>query len=358
MSSPDFIDECRVFVHGGAGGRGCASFRREKFVPRGGPDGGNGGRGGSVLFEADAGLSTLIDTQYQRHMRARRGTHGQGALKNGRSGEDFVMRMPLGTAIRDDEKGELLHELLAPGERFVAAQGGRGGRGNNCFKSATNRAPRRADPGEPGQERWLRLELKVLADVGLLGFPNAGKSTLISRVSAARPRIADYPFTTLHPHLGAVDSGERRFVIADIPGLIPGAHRGAGLGDRFLRHVERTRVLVHLLDPEPALREEPGRSPAADYAALRHELRSYSAELAERPEIVCLSKGDLVGDPELRKRLAKELAGQGVEGRWISAVTGEGLEPLVHELAALVARADADAPLGEGEGEPEGDEAL
>ena len=333
MATVDFIDECRVFVHGGDGGRGCCSFRREKFVPRGGPDGGNGGRGGSVIFEGDRGLSTLIDTHHRKHMRAGRGVHGQGALKDGRSGEDLVMRMPLGTVVVGDEAGEALHEVLEHGERWVAAAGGRGGRGNTTFKSSTNRAPTQFELGSPGQERWLRLELKVLADVGLIGFPNAGKSTLISRVSAARPKVADYPFTTLHPQLGMVERGDQRFVIADIPGLIPGAHRGAGLGDRFLRHVERTRVLVHLLDPEPALRGEPERGSLSDYRALRGELAAYATELAERRELVCLSKADIVPDADDRRKLEAGLQEQGVSVRWISSVTGEGIDDLLAALA-------------------------
>ena len=340
MASADFIDECRVFVRGGDGGRGCVSFRREKFVPRGGPDGGNGGRGGSVVFEGDRGLQTLIDSHHRKHMRAQRGVHGQGALKNGRAGRDLVMRMPLGTVVLDPDSGELLHEILEHDEPWVAARGGRGGRGNTRFKSATNRAPRNAEPGEPGEQRWLRLELKVLADVGLLGFPNAGKSTLISRLSAAKPRIADYPFTTLQPHLGVVAHGDRPFVIADIPGLIPGAHTGAGLGDRFLRHVERTRVLVHLVDPEPFLRGEPDRGPAADYASLRGELAAHSSDLESRSEIVCLSKGDVVPDPANRAELSGELESLGVRPHWISSATGEGLEALVGLMAEALARCD------------------
>ena len=342
MATPDFIDECRIFVRGGNGGRGCASFRREKYVPRGGPDGGGGGNGGAVVFEGDRGLHTLIDTRHRKHLRAERGAHGRGSLKNGRSGADLLLRVPLGTVIRDDETGELLFEILEQEQRWQAARGGRGGRGNSSFKSSTNRAPLESEPGEAGQERWLRLELKVLADVGLLGFPNAGKSTLISRLSSARPRIANYPFTTLHPNLGMVDLGEQRFVMADIPGLIPGAHTGAGLGDRFLRHVERTRVFVHLLDPEPALREEPGRSPAADHAALRHELESYAAELALRPELVCLTKGDLVPDDDQRRELERGLREAGVEPRWISAPTGEGLAELLERLAKLLDEADTE----------------
>jgi GTP-binding protein len=332
----DFIDECRVHVRAGDGGDGCSSFRREKYQPRGGPDGGNGGRGGSVFFRADAQLTTLLDAHYRKHYRAARGEHGKGSDKHGRSGADVVVALPLGTVVRDDATGAVLCELLCDGETWLAARGGAGGRGNMCFATSTNRAPTRADPGGPGEERWLRLELKLLADVGLLGFPNAGKSTLISRVSAARPKIASYPFTTLEPHLGMVERGDVRFVIADIPGLIPGAHRGLGLGDRFLRHVERTRLLVHLLDPEPVLREEPGRGLAEDYDALRKELESYAADLARRPEILCAAKADLVPEEERRAELAAPLVERGIAPRWISAATGEGIDALVRELAGRV----------------------
>jgi GTP-binding protein len=336
MAAPDFIDECRIYVRAGDGGRGCVSFRREKFVPRGGPNGGNGGRGGSVILTGDAGITTLLDTRHRKHYRAARGQHGMGALRDGHSGLDMVIRVPLGTVVKDDETGQVLHEILREGEPWVAARGGQGGRGNACFATSTHRAPMEAEPGTPGEERWLRLELKVLADVGLIGFPNAGKSTLVSRVSAARPKVASYPFTTLQPHLGMVSVGDARFAIADIPGLIPGAHAGAGLGDRFLRHVERTRVLVHLVDPEPALQGQPGRGPADDYRAIRAELGSYAAALLERPEIVCLSKADLVPDPDRRAELAKPLADLGLVPRWISAATGEGIEGLLFDLAERV----------------------
>jgi GTP-binding protein len=333
MSTPDFIDECRVMVRAGAGGRGCCSFRREKFVPRGGPDGGNGGDGGSVLFEAGPGMTTLLDSHHRKHYSAGRGAHGKGARKNGRAGEDLCVKLPLGTVVKNDTTGEVLHEILEVGDRWIAARGGRGGRGNSCFATSTNRAPQRAEAGEPGEQRWLRLELKVLADVGLLGFPNAGKSTLVSRVSAARPQIASFPFTTLQPHLGMVELGDRRFVIADIPGLIPGAHQGAGLGNRFLRHLERTRILVHLIDPEPGLRGEANRSPETDYAVLRRELAAHSRGLAERPEQVCLAKSDLVPDPADRRRIVRGLQEQGLEPRWISSATGEGIPQLLEDLA-------------------------
>jgi GTP-binding protein len=338
MATPDFIDECRISARAGSGGRGCSSFRREKFVPRGGPDGGNGGRGGSVILQGDSGLSTLFDARHRKHYRAQRGAHGKGSTKHGRGGEDIVLRLPLGTVIRDDGTGEILHELLEHGETWVAARGGSGGRGNATFATSTNRAPTYSEPGQPGEEHVLRLELKVLADVGLLGFPNAGKSTLISSISGARPKIASYPFTTLRPHLGLVEIDDFRFVIADIPGLIPGAHQGAGLGMRFLRHVERTRSFVHLLDPEPVLRQEPGRSLELDHAALRGELTLYAPELGDRPEVVCLSKADLVPAAEDRESMCEQLAAAGVEAHWISAVTGEGIPRLLRRLAALAAQ--------------------
>ncbi len=337
MAAPDFIDECRVFVRGGAGGRGCSSFRREKFVPRGGPDGADGGDGGSVWLQGDRSLTTLYDMRFRKHYRAARGGHGRGSLKTGRRGQDLIVQLPLGTLVRDDETGEIVCEILEHGERHCAASGGRGGRGNTRFKSSTNQAPTYCEPGAPGTEGWLRMELKVLADVGLLGFPNAGKSTLISRVSGAQPKIASYPFTTLRPHLGIVEVDDARFAIADIPGLIPGAHAGAGLGHRFLRHVERTRVLLHLLDPEPLLREEADRSPFADRATLRRELELYSPDLGKRREIVCLSKADLVPDAADRQRLAAPLREAGVDAAWISAATGEGVADLMRRLAKEVA---------------------
>lgn len=337
MAGQDFIDEARIFVRGGDGGRGCVSFRREKFVPRGGPDGGHGGRGGNVLVVGDEGVTTLLDAHHRKHYRAERGAHGRGSMKDGRSGADAALRVPLGTVIREERTGRVLHEALRHGETWVAARGGRGGRGNRAFATSTHRAPTEAEPGEAGEERWLRLELKVLADVGLLGFPNAGKSTLISRVSAARPRIASYPFSTLRPHLGAVAVGDARFVIADIPGLVEGAHEGAGLGHRFLRHVERSRLFVHLLDPAPLLGEEPGREPAADYRAIRSELGAYRPELLERREWVCFSKADLVPDGEERARIAAPVVELGLAPRWISALSGEGVRELMGELAKELA---------------------
>ena len=329
----DFIDECTVFVRAGDGGRGCSSFRREKYVPKGGPDGGNGGRGGDVVLVGDGGMRTLRDARFRKHYAAEHGDKGSGGRKDGRSGVDLIARLPLGTVVTDATTRQVVGELLTHEATLVVAQGGRGGRGNACFATSTNQAPIRFDWGEEGQARELRLELKVLADVGLLGFPNAGKSTLISSVSAARPRIASYPFTTLEPHVGIVELGEARFALADIPGLIPGAHSGVGLGIRFLRHLERTRLLIHLLDPEPALRGEPDRSLVGDHTALRHELAAYSSDLAKRPERVCISKADLITDPAERAELDRELRERGLAPRWISGATGEGLRELMLALA-------------------------
>jgi GTPase len=325
----DFIDECTVSVRAGDGGRGCSSFRREKYVPKGGPDGGNGGRGGDVVLIGDGGMRTLRDARFRKNYTAENGDPGSGGRKDGRWGVDLCVRLPLGTVVTDTTTREVLGELLEHDAALIVAKGGRGGRGNAVFATSTNQAPIRFDWGEEGQARELRLELKVLADVGLLGFPNAGKSTLISVVSAARPRIASYPFTTLEPSVGIVELDHARFALADIPGLIPGAHQGVGLGDRFLRHLERTRLLVHLLDPEPALRGEPDRSLAADYAALRHELAEYSSDLAARPEHVCINKADLVSDPEERAELDRELRERGLTPRWISGATGEGVRELM-----------------------------
>lgn len=328
-----FVDEVEVHVKAGDGGRGCVSFRREKFVPRGGPDGGDGGTGGSVILEADPGLGTLLDFHFKRHYRARRGEHGRGSDQHGASAEDLVLRVPLGTVVRDRDTGQILGDLTSPGQRLVVARGGRGGRGNAAFATSTRRAPREAEPGRDGEAAWLRLELKLLADVGLVGFPNAGKSTLVSRFSAARPRIAPYPFTTLAPHLGLVrvDDGES-FVLADLPGLVPGAHRGKGLGLRFLRHIERTRVLIHLLDLDPAT----GRDPVEDYHALLGELRAYSPVLAERPQLVAANKVDLPGAAARLRAVERFCRRSGLGCHPISALTGQGLPALLGALAALL----------------------
>jgi GTP-binding protein len=329
-----FVDQVSIQVKAGDGGNGAVAFRREKFVERGGPSGGDGGNGGSVIFEADTGLTTLLDYRYQQHHRARNGQHGMGSDMNGASAEDLVLRVPVGTLIRDQDSGELLADLAEPGARAVVARGGRGGLGNMNFATSTRQTPRFAQDGKPGEERRLVLELKLLADVGLLGFPNAGKSTLISRVSRARPKIADYPFTTLVPNLGVVPyKGGTSFVMADIPGIIEGAAEGAGLGHQFLRHVERCRVLVHLVDLSA-----PGedRAPLRDLDVLDHELTRYSPELAKKPQIVAANKIDL---PDARERLPgfeAALAARDMPVFPISAATGEGVGPLLDAVAQVL----------------------
>jgi len=331
-----FVDEIDIFVKGGDGGAGCVSFRREKYVPRGGPDGGDGGDGGSVYLEADPALTTLLDFHYQRHYHAERGQHGEGSNRSGAAGDDLVLRVPLGTVVRDRDTGEVLGDLTEPGQRVLAIRGARGGRGNARFASSTNQAPRRADLGRPGPERWLHLELKLLADVGVIGVPNAGKSTLVSRLSAAKPKIADYPFTTLAPTLGIVRAdADRSFVIADLPGLIPGAAEGKGLGHQFLRHTERTRLLVHLLDPDP----NTGRDIGDDLDSVNAELAAYSPELARRPQIVAVNKADLLdgAPPETLaavERVRRRCAEAGQPFLVISAATGRGLTDLVRAVAA------------------------
>lgn len=334
-----FVDEVRVRVSAGDGGNGAVAFRREKYVPFGGPSGGDGGRGGNVVLQGDEGLSTLLDVQYAKHIVADRGRHGEGKDKYGRGGADELVRVPVGTQVYDDTTGELLGDVVAHGQQLLVAKGGRGGRGNIHFATPTDRAPRKAESGEPGQERALRLELKVLADVGLVGFPNVGKSTFVASVSAARPKIADYPFTTLVPSLGVVEigGGPRRggatFVVADIPGLVPGASLGVGLGHRFLKHVERTRALLHLvaLDPDPL------RDPVADYSALRLELERFEPLLATRPEVVALSKADLPETREAHPALAERFAAElGVTLHLVSSVTRNGLDVLVQLLGRIV----------------------
>jgi GTP-binding protein len=326
-----FVDEIDIFVKGGDGGAGCVSFRREKYVPRGGPDGGDGGDGGSVWLEADAARTTLLDYHYKRHYHAERGRHGEGNNRAGASGADLVLRVPLGTVVTDRDAGEALGDLTRPGERILAARGARGGRGNARFASSTHQAPRRADLGRPGQERWVHLELKLLADVGVIGFPNAGKSTLVSRLSAARPKIAEYPFTTLQPTLGIVGCGDgTSFVIADLPGLIPGASEGRGLGHRFLRHTERTRLLLHVLDPDP----NTGRDALEDLAAIDAELAAYSPELAARPQIVVVNKADLPDAGGTIGRVRRTCETRGRPCLVVSATTGQGLGELVQAVAA------------------------
>jgi GTP-binding protein len=325
-----FLDEARVYVKGGDGGNGIIAFRREKYVPQGGPAGGDGGRGGNVIFQADEGLRTLIDFRYNRHFKAARGQHGQGKNMHGAWGQDLLVRVPVGTLVKDADSGDIIADLTTHGQQALVAQGGRGGRGNARFSTSVNRAPTIAENGEPGEERWLLMELKLLADVGLVGFPNAGKSTLISRISAARPKIADYPFTTLTPNLGVVETRERdSFVVADIPGLIAGAHEGAGLGHGFLRHIERTRVLLYILDAA----ETDGRDVLQDYQTLRHELGSHNSQLLQRPALIVANKMDLPRAVENRTRLQEAF---GDELMFISAVTGMGVAELIERVYRLL----------------------
>src|SRR6476620_5526239 len=316
-----FVDEVDIHITAGNGGNGCLSFRREKFVPRGGPDGGDGGAGGSVYVVATPTKNTLIDFRFHPEFEARRGAHGQGSNKTGHSGSDLEVAVPIGTLVfeKNPDTGELtpLADLTAEGQRVLVARGGRGGRGNARFVSSTNRAPRRTEPGGSGEERNLRLQLKLIADVGLVGFPNAGKSTLISRVSAARPKIADYPFTTLTPNLGVVTlSDDRSFVVADVPGLIEGAHQGHGLGDRFLRHIERTKVLVHLVDVSGAS----GRDPVQDFEVIRNELRQFNPAVAAKPQIVAANKIDALDDPDRLSALRAHVERLGLPYHEISGV--------------------------------------
>lgn len=328
-----FVDEVQISVRAGKGGDGCIAWRREKYIPRGGPAGGDGGDGGHVIIKADPQLGTLLDYRYAREHRAEDGERGQNKDKNGRRGKDIILRAPVGTLVYDEETGELLADLSQPGQEIIAARGGRGGRGNIHFATSTNRAPERAEPGTPGEERRLRLELKLLADVGILGFPNVGKSTFIARVSHARPKIADYPFTTLVPNLGVISWRDfRSFVIADIPGLIPGASEGAGLGLRFLRHIERTRVLLHLLE----VSEEPGREPLRDFTVINQELAQYNPDLAQRPQVVALNKIDLPHVRDLFPSLAAHFRAQNIPFYGISAVTGEGVTEVIDHLGGML----------------------
>ena len=340
-----FVDRVKIFVRGGDGGRGCVSFRREPYVPRGGPDGGVGGKGGDVLLEAVSHQNTLLPLRFHSEFRAERGEHGGPANRTGRRADDLVIPVPPGTVAVDEAMGTTLGEVLAEGDRLLVARGGRGGRGNRSFLSNRNRAPREAEPGEAGEERWLRLDLRLIADVGLLGFPNAGKSTLLARISAARPRIADYPFTTLTPVLGVVEAGERTFVAADIPGIIEGAHRGAGLGLQFLRHVERTRVLLHVVDASGTS----GRDPVADLEAVREEVRLSQPGLLERPQHVAASKRDIVAAEDPLEALTAAARALGLDVTPVSAVTGAGISELKRRLGILV---DAARPAEAVEGLP------
>ena len=328
-----FVDRVTIQVQGGKGGDGCVSFRREKYVPRGGPDGGDGGDGGSVILVSETGVDSLAALSQRRHWKAASGESGRGSNCQGKSADDLVIRVPPGTIVYDAAGGFVLKDLAGVGDRVIAARGGSGGKGNIHFKSATNRAPREATPGDAGETRQLILELKVIADVGLIGKPNAGKSTLLSRLSRARPEIAAYPFTTKYPNLGLVQLGfERSFVLADIPGLIEGAHAGLGLGHEFLRHIERAGILVHLVEPEPA----DGSDPIANYHVIRDELRLHNAALIERPEIIVVSKAELPAASAVRERLAGDLAREVLA---VSAVTGAGIDKLLFAIVAELDRA-------------------
>jgi GTP-binding protein len=320
-----FIDEAGIYVKAGDGGNGCLAFRREKYVPRGGPSGGDGGRGGDITLVSSDHYNTLLHFRFNPEYKAQRGRHGEGSNRTGHHGTSIDVPVPVGTVVYDADTGEQLHDFVTAGDRFLAARGGRGGRGNARFATSTHQAPTEHEPGHPGEERRLRLELKLLADVGLVGFPNAGKSTLISRISAARPKIADYPFTTLEPHLGVVAlDNQRTFVVADIPGLIEGAHEGHGLGTRFLRHVERTRLLAHLVD----VSEATGRDPVRDFEVVTAELASFSEELAQKPVIVVATKLDAAQNPERLESLKRMAAAQNLPFYAISSVTGEGIDAL------------------------------
>ncbi len=325
-----FIDEATITVRSGDGGRGCVSFRREKFVPRGGPDGGNGGNGGSVVLRVSPHLSTLLDFRYRRIFKAKRGQHGMGKNMHGRNASDLVIPVPPGTMVHDGETGDMLADLTKEGETFQAAEGGRGGRGNASFATSTNQAPDTAQPGIPGEQRTLLLTLKLIAQIGLVGLPNAGKSTLLSRISRARPRIADYPFTTLSPVLGVVSVNEEEFVVADLPGLIEGAHRGAGLGHRFLKHAERTEGLLHVLDASRTAGEI-----ANAFRIVRQEMEKFLPDLVARPTLMAFNKMDLPGAREAALRARAELNFPERDAYYISAVTGQGIGELLNGLAAL-----------------------
>lgn len=323
-----FIDKVRIYVQGGKGGSGCLSFRREKYIPFGGPNGGNGGRGGDLFLVADRHITTLLDLTYRPHFKAQDGEPGQGWDKAGKAGENLVVHVPCGTVVHFN--GELLGDLREEGQTLLAARGGRGGRGNASFKTSRNSAPRIAEKGEPGESKTMDLELKLIADVGLVGFPNSGKSTLLSRISSARPKIADYPFTTLAPNLGVVKFKEKSFIVADIPGLIEGAHQGKGLGMEFLRHVERTRILVHLVD----LLGFEGKEPDENVRAIQKEIRLYSKKLAKKPTLLVANKMDCTGASENLKKFKRKLRGKKILG--ISAVTGEGIPLLLGEILKML----------------------
>lgn len=331
-----FLDEAKIFVKSGDGGNGCLAFRREKFIEFGGPNGGDGGRGGDVIVECADGLNTLIDFRYRQHFKADRGQHGMGQDRSGARGKDLAIRVPVGTQILDEDKETVLLDMTRVGQRVILARGGDGGFGNAHFKSSTNQAPRRADPGWPGEERWVWLRLKLIADAGLLGLPNAGKSTFLAAVSRARPKIADYPFTTLHPQLGVVYVDETEFVLADIPGLIEGAHEGAGLGDRFLGHIERCGVLLHLVDGT-------AEDVAEAYRAVRHELSAYGGGLADKPEVVALNKCDALTDKVAAEKAAELAAVSGQRVARMSGAAGLGVQAVLRELFTIITKSRAPA---------------
>jgi len=329
-----FLDEAKVYIRSGDGGNGCVSFRREKFIEFGGPNGGDGGKGGDVVALAVEGLNTLIDYRYQQHFTAKNGRGGMGKDRHGASGADIVMKVPAGTQIYEEDGETLLADLTEVGQRVVLARGGNGGFGNAHFKTSTNRAPRHANPGQPGEERTIRLRLKLIADAGIVGLPNAGKSTFLAAVSAARPKIADYPFTTLHPQLGVVEIDGREFVLADIPGLIEGAHEGAGLGDRFLGHIERCRVLLHLVDGT-------GEHAGEAYKTVRAELEAYGARLTQKPEVVALNKSDAMTPELLKQQVARLKRAAKRAPLVVSAATGEGMPEVLRALAKVIGEARA-----------------
>ena len=328
-----FIDEVKINVKAGDGGAGCMSFRREAHVPKGGPDGGDGGRGGNVVLEADPAISSLMDYRFKRHFKAERGTHGKGAIRHGAGGEDIILKVPLGTIVRDSDTGKMLGDLTHPAQRLVVAHGGYGGRGNIHFVTPTRRAPSFAELGEPCEERWIDLEMKLLADAALVGMPSVGKSSLIAVMSAARPKIADYPFTTLVPNLGVVKAGDRSFVVADIPGLIEGAHEGKGLGHAFLRHIERSALIIHVVDLTGSYE---GRDPISDYEIINRELEMYAKDLAARPRVLVGNKVDVIGTEEADARLSERAEADGVPYFAVSAVTSEGLDSLMLRVAEMV----------------------
>jgi len=335
-----FLDEAKVYIASGAGGNGCISFRREKFIEFGGPNGGDGGKGGDVVIEAVNGLNTLIDYRYKQHFKAQRGGNGMGKDRAGANGKDVVLKVPIGTQVYEEDGETLIADLTEVGQRVTISRGGNGGFGNAHFKSSTNRAPRHANPGQPGEERTIRLRLKLIADAGLIGLPNAGKSTFLAAVSAAKPKIADYPFTTLHPQLGVVEVDGREFVVADLPGLIEGAHEGTGLGDRFLGHTERCRVLLHLVD---GAAEDVG----AAYRIVRAELEAYGQGLTEKPEIVALSKADAMTKEAIKAQIAKLKKACRKTPTVLSAQSGEGVQDILRALLKVIDKAQEDADIKE-----------